>query len=393
MNTLLDSNSSVPLKELVKYYFNIKPALKYKEIVSVINRQHNRSLTFRTFKRICATEKLTRRNFVSPPDLQELIRNELCTSSSLVGYRQMTEIINCKYNLNVPKEAVRLALLEVDPQGVEGRRRKTITRRSYYTDGPGDVYHIDGNDKLKKWGFAIHGGIDGFSRKIIWLVVATTNNDPLVVSNLFLNCVKQYGAAPRLLRMDNGTENTYCRHLQSFFTNDENSYLNSVSIRNQRIEALWSRLKKFRTTWWIDFFTNMEKEGLYNGNVETHREVLLFYFLPVIQYELNGLIIMWNRRHVRQSSVGPAGNPDILFYLPTTVGYEHQGIPVDKDDISVASEIIGITQPPVHRNKDIFDLLECYVYLNNLAVGSSAESALDVYVKLIGLLHDDGIVF
>ena len=54
-----------------------------------------------------------------PPDLQELIRNELCTSSSLVGYRQMTEIINCKYNLNVPKEAVRLALLEVDPQGVE----------------------------------------------------------------------------------------------------------------------------------------------------------------------------------------------------------------------------------------------------------------------------------
>ena len=68
---------------------------------------------------------------------------------------------------------------------------------------------------------------------------------------------------------------------------------------------------------------NLEKEGLYNGNLETHREVLLFCFLPVIQYELNELIIMWNRRHVRQSSVGPAGKPDILFYLPTTVGFEH----------------------------------------------------------------------
>ena len=46
-------------------------------------------------------EKLTQTNFVSTHDLQELIRNELCTSSSSVGYRQMTEIINCKYNQNI----------------------------------------------------------------------------------------------------------------------------------------------------------------------------------------------------------------------------------------------------------------------------------------------------
>ena len=162
---------------------------------------------------------------------------------------------------------------------------------------------------------------------------------------------------------------------------------------DQVIEALWSSLKKFRRTWWIDFFMNMEKEGLCNGNLETHRAVLLFCFLGVIQYELSGLIIIWNRRHVRQSS---AGKPDILFwyYLPTTVGYEHQGILVDKNDRTVATEIIGITQPPIPRNKNIFDLLECYVYLNNIAVDSSAESALDVYVKLIiGFLHDDRIVF
>ena len=39
---------------------------------------------------------------------------------------------------------------------------------------------------MRKWGFAIHGGIDGFSRKILSLVVATTNNDPLVVGGDFL---------------------------------------------------------------------------------------------------------------------------------------------------------------------------------------------------------------
>ena len=124
MNTLLDSNSSVPLKKLVKYYFNIKPVLKHKEIVSMINRQHNRSLAFHTFKRICAKEKLKQRNFVSTHDFQELIRNELCISSSLVSYHQMAEIINWKYSLNVSKEAVQLALLEVHRQEVEGQRRK-----------------------------------------------------------------------------------------------------------------------------------------------------------------------------------------------------------------------------------------------------------------------------
>ena len=76
MNTLLDSNSSVHLKERVKYYFNIKPVLKYEKFVSKINRQHNRSLTFRTFKRTCVTEKLTRRNFVSTQNVQEPVRND-----------------------------------------------------------------------------------------------------------------------------------------------------------------------------------------------------------------------------------------------------------------------------------------------------------------------------
>ena len=88
-------NSSIPLKELMNYYFNIKPVLKYKEIVSIINRQQNMSLslTFRTFKRICAKDKLKGNNVLSTHDLQEMTRNKLCTSFSLVTYRQMTEII------------------------------------------------------------------------------------------------------------------------------------------------------------------------------------------------------------------------------------------------------------------------------------------------------------
>ena len=77
----------------------------------------------------------------------------------------MTEVITVKYGLNISKEAVRIALKDVDTEGVQARQRKVTSRRVYETDGPGHIYHLDGNDKLKPWGLCIHGCVDGFSRK------------------------------------------------------------------------------------------------------------------------------------------------------------------------------------------------------------------------------------
>jgi len=75
-----------------------------------------------------------------------------------------------------------------------------------------ETYHIDGNDKLKKWGICIHGGIDGFSRKLLWLKASTTNNNPIVIANYFLQNIKTNGFTPKILRMDKGTENVYCKN-------------------------------------------------------------------------------------------------------------------------------------------------------------------------------------
>ena len=118
--------------------------------------------------------------------------------------------------MNISYEKVREALLKVDPGGVELRSRNVIRRRVYETKGPFHVFHIDGHDKLKKWGFALHGGIDGFSRKVLWLNVSTTNNDPLVVANYFLQCVTRYKIAPKQPRFDRGNENIYCQDIQTF---------------------------------------------------------------------------------------------------------------------------------------------------------------------------------
>ena len=114
----------------------------------------------------------------------------------------MSEIISFEYGISVSREKVRLALKALDPEGVAERGRTVIKRRIYETKGPHDVYHIDGNDKLKMWEFYVHGAVDRFIRKILWLKIATTNKDPLVIANFYLNCVKSYMIARRLLRMD-----------------------------------------------------------------------------------------------------------------------------------------------------------------------------------------------
>ena len=62
---------------------------------------------------------------------------------------------------------MRKALVDINAEDVSVREKKTIKRRTYETNGPFNVLHIDGNDKLKRFGFAIHGHIDGFNRKLI----------------------------------------------------------------------------------------------------------------------------------------------------------------------------------------------------------------------------------
>jgi hypothetical protein len=41
----------------------------------------------------------------------------------------------------------------------------------------------------------------------MWIHVASTNNDPKVIAGYFVDCVKQIGGCPKILRADRGTEN------------------------------------------------------------------------------------------------------------------------------------------------------------------------------------------
>ena len=96
-------------------------------------------------------------------------------------------------------------------------KKEGYSSRVYECLAPGHIYHLDDNDKLKRWGLCIHECVDGFSRKILWLIASSTINDPIVIGNCFLQCMKKKIVPVVVLRMDKGRENIFCEDLQLFF--------------------------------------------------------------------------------------------------------------------------------------------------------------------------------
>ena len=62
--------------------------------------------------------------------------------------------------------------------------------------------HLDGNHKLVRWRFVIHGAVKGYSRKRVFLKCATTNRAATVVEQ-FSKAVTENGLPDRVWT-DNG---------------------------------------------------------------------------------------------------------------------------------------------------------------------------------------------
>ena len=54
---------------------------------------------------------------------------------------------------------------------------------------PNWVWHADQYDKLGRFGFGIHGCVDEFSRRVMWLGVFSTNRDPWIVAKYYYEVV------------------------------------------------------------------------------------------------------------------------------------------------------------------------------------------------------------
>ena len=277
-----DSTEEFVEEEAIRYYFT--RGFEYKDIISILEKHHNFRITYRTLlrrlKQYGLSKKLSRCNGENYNILQRARTriNEIMNGpGSCGGYRTVWHTLEME-GIRVPRMFVQCYLKERDPEASENRRRHRLKRRQYRNRGPNFVWHIDGYDKLKPWGFPIYGAIDGFSRKILWLKVTRSNNSPDSVALFFVKTVETYQGCPVELVTDLGTENGLSASIQCFFRDNGDAHRYVPSPRNQRIEAWWSQLCKQRTTWWRAFFSDLESHKVFDGTSEIHREALWYSF-------------------------------------------------------------------------------------------------------------------
>ena len=324
----MSGTSITDRNELISHYFH--QGLSNSEIIAMLLSVHCISLSLSHLKRLLRLMGLKRRQPCTQDNLRELldaVREELKGSGSCLGYKSMWRRLK-RRGINVPRIAVRHALRILDPEGVDSRRRRKFRRRKYINPGPNHTWHVDGYDKLKPFGFAIHGCIDGYSRKIIWLEVGPSNNNPYVVTSYYLEALLQTNVIPRVMRCDLGSENCHLANLQPYFAHtlgvecDRESFLYGKSTANQRIEAWWGILRRQGADFWISLFKDLRDTGCLNTHNTLHIKSLWFAFLNLIRQDLYNIAVEWNQHPIesRANADGPRGKPDILYYIHQNYG-------------------------------------------------------------------------
>ena len=282
----------------------------------------------------------------------------------------------------------------LDPEGVQRRKSKRLIRQKYSVPGPNFVWHIDGYDKLKPYGFGIHGAIDGFSRKVIWLEVGQTNNNPNVVAEYYLNAVKKFGIVPRIIRCDLGTENSTIKLLQPYFRmecDDEfsgmNSFMAGKSTSNQRIEAFWGMLRRQVCDFWINSFKDLCDQGLYSDGNPLHVECLIYCFMPVLKVELQNFANRWNVHNIalKKNADCPSGKPDIMFFTPEVYGSQSYGSQVVMADAETACQLYGKSNLDTYCLPEFRDLVENLK--GNTNEPQNFDEGLKLYMELLVLFQ------
>lgn len=171
--------AQVAEEAILKYFSD---GYTYKEIIGALLINHAVLVNVRQVKYLLKKRGLRRRSDEAP--LEQIISALLDEAEGIgccLGYRALWKKLQMEHGLRVKRDTVMQCMRFVDAQGVQQRRKRRLNRRNYHAKGPNWIWHCDGYDKLKPYGFAIHGAIDGWSRKILWLEVAATNNNPIVV--------------------------------------------------------------------------------------------------------------------------------------------------------------------------------------------------------------------
>ena len=382
------------LEQLIIYYF--KKGYQYDSILKFLSSHHGFHISKSTLIRRLKENGIQRRRqsntFNEFQRMERTIANEVTGPNSLLGYRLMWNQLKNVHGIYVTRSTVMNIMRVIDPAGVETRASRSLKRRTYVSLGPNYCWHLDGYDKLKPFGFSIHGCIDGYSRKMLWLKSLRSNKNPLLVANCYLKFLQDSnGKLPRLIRADHGSENVWVCTIQCFLRrihNDpksgENAFLFGTSQANQRQEAWWSILKRFNSSWIINFFKNMINNEEYDPGDRLQLACAQFVFGPLIEKNLDDIMSLWNHHYIRKSKHSFVhGRPNELFCFPED-GHCDQSFEADWDDLVDMVEYVKY-QIDEDEENDIFE--EYFIYLSTQLVIAKAKDWDTARINFLRLME------
>ena len=173
-----------------------------------------------------------------------------------------------------------------------------MSRRTYSVKKSNSLWHIDGHHSLIRWRVIVHGGIDGYSRLIVYLS-CSTNNRALIVYSLFRKATGEYGV-PSRVRSDKGGGNILvCQFMVSYRGCGRGSHIAGSSVHNQRIERLWRDVYRCVCSTYHELFYSMGSAGLLDPSDDVDVFVLHCMFVPRINKALEEFSRAWNMHPVR----------------------------------------------------------------------------------------------
>uniref|UniRef100_A0A3B3I1H5 Integrase catalytic domain-containing protein n=1 Tax=Oryzias latipes TaxID=8090 RepID=A0A3B3I1H5_ORYLA len=198
----------------------------------------------------------------------------------------------------VTRSRVREMLTRVNPTAAARRWSQTVARHVYHVPYPDSLWHIDGNMRLIRWGFVIHGAIDGYSRLITYFNCSTDNRATTELSQ-FLKATCLYAISSRV-RSDHGGENILVALFMHLVQGLEHrGFITGRSVHNQRIERLWLDVFLHVLQHFYLMFYSLEDSDVLNPDDDVQRLSLHIVYLPEIQKRLEQFRQAWNLHPLR----------------------------------------------------------------------------------------------
>ena len=249
----------------------------------------------RTVARRLANLNMTiRSRYASIPDqnLDDIIQ-DIQRDYPNIGYRMMRSVLAAR-GVYIQERRVRDSLRRVDPLGTTLRWANSVRRRSYRVPCPNALWHIDGYHALIRWKLVVHGGIDGYSRLVVFLK-CSTNNRADTVLNLFITACNSLGI-PSRVRSDRGGENVLvATFMVLYHGSGRGSHIAGSSVHNQRVERLWRDLYTMCISIFYHLFYFLEDAELLDPENDVHLYCLHYVYVPRVNAALQMFCESWNQ--------------------------------------------------------------------------------------------------